>query len=942
MDTDHELESNREYQRILAQLPPDERLRLLGGDFDLQRQLTKKREYRRTIAELSPAKKLVLLQELRQRAQLLRGRRRTPAPAPLPRVKAGKDRAGAKSVTNERESFLTKGKSIRFGGRATAGGVNYEVQIAAALSVKMLSGARCSVWGGISGADVFSITMQAAELVDDIVLGLNEEPEARVFISAKERSEVISLGPKSRAFADTVKSFVGQFLKLSIAVRRKSQLVWAVPSSVGRAVTLDLADTLETLRMDGGNSSLLRFMHGRQPKQAKALKSFLVIARRAWKKQTGKSPTDAELREFLGRVYVEICDFGLGQHLERQAEDEIRSHIVADPKEAQRVWEKLEHFFAKVDQRGVLVTAVSLRELLVADGITLKLPPDYAEDIAKLAELTSRNLERLKEHTRLPFGQQESDAVRIPRVEELSALVTAAESGDLLLTGEPGSGKSGLIHPLVEGLQKNGFATVLLLAEEVFGAQAETSANPLGLAHCLDEVLENWPGGRGGFLITDALDAVRDVETQKRLRQLLHDVQKGKSGWTVIASVREFDLKFGRELREAFPGTGVAGHASADFAGVAHFHVTNLSEPELDQLAGIRPEICPFIDAARKNPRSSGIHRSPFYLRLAAELLRDGVSASRLADWASPALLMRKFWEARIKGDPGEGERELALETICRSMVSSRSMTVSLKGLSLGAPERNAVRELRSRGLLQAPVVRLGTSVGGDEIRFTHHLLHDYAVARSLIPETPGPFCDFAVREPLLTVFYRQSFLFALEELWDGPNGREGFWEAALRLEGDDKMHALARILAPVLAARRLETLSDLQALLTAVGSTTNSGSPSHKALLHLASGLQDAGEDAIRTGAAGWSGFVEALSNLLATKPFVEWPLVQILARLNAVKAGSEPAPRLELNAAGRRLLCYHIAQKVSKERQYPARIAIETVCRTFTAAPARAKVLC
>ena len=942
MDTDHELESNREYQRILAELSPDERLRILGGDFDLHRQLSKKRDYRRTISELPPEKKLALLEELRRRAQMLQGRRRSPPPSPVQKAKPGRGSSGVKSLKSGLRSFRKtrpRGNSHRFGGRATVGGVNYEVRIAAAIAVKILSGARCSVWRGISGADVSSITMQAPELVDDIVLNLKGDPEASAFISAKERSGIISLTPKSRAFADTVKSFVGQFLKLSIAGRRKSRFVWAVPSTVGRALTLDLADTLETLRMDGGDRSLSKFMRARQPKQAKALDSFLILTRRAWKKQTAKSPTDEELREFLGRVHVELYDFELGQHLERQAEDEIRSHIADDPKEAQRIWEKLEHFFAKVDQRGVLVTPGSLRKALVTDGIRLKHPPDYADDIAKLEELTTRNLERLKEHTSLPFDQKAGDAIHLPRVEELSALVTAAKAGNLLLTGEPGCGKSGLIHSSVERLRKDGFPTVLLLAEEIFGPQAQASANPLGISHALDEVLQNWPGGAGGFLVTDALDAVRDAETQKRLRQLLHDVQKGRSGWTVIASVREFDLKFGRELREAFPGTGVAGHASGDFAGVAHFHVTRLSETELDQLAGMRPEIFPFIDAARKNPKSAGIHRSPFYLRLAAELLRDNVPASRLADWASPALLLRKFWEARVKGSPGEGERELALETICRRMVSSQSMTISLKELSLGSPERNSVNELRSRGILQSPVVRLGTSVGGDEIRFTHHLLHDYAVARSLIPETPGPFCDFAVRKPLLAVFYRQSFLFALEELWDGPNGREGYWESALRLEGVANMHSLTRILAPVLAVRRIETLSDLQALLTAVSSSSNSGSPGHKALLHLASGLQDAGEDAIRTGSVGWCGFVEGLSNLLTTKPFVEWPLVQILARLNVVKVGTDLTQRLALNAAGRRLLGHHVAQKVSKERQYPARVAVETVCRTFTAAPAESE---
>jgi hypothetical protein len=115
MDPDRELENNPEYQRILAELSPDDRLRLLGKDFDLQRQLHKKREYRRSLANLSPMQKLRLLEELRARAKLQRGSLRSATP---------------------------KFGSSRFGGRATAGGVNYEVRIAAFIAVKMLAGNR--------------------------------------------------------------------------------------------------------------------------------------------------------------------------------------------------------------------------------------------------------------------------------------------------------------------------------------------------------------------------------------------------------------------------------------------------------------------------------------------------------------------------------------------------------------------------------------------------------------------------------------------------------------------------------------------------------------------------------------------------------------------------------------------------------------------------------
>ena len=86
--------------------------------------------------------------------------------------------------------------------------------------------------------------------------------------------------------------------------------------------------------------------------------------------------------------------------------------------------------------------------------------------------------------------------------------------------------------------------------------------------------------------------------------------------------MREFDLKHGRELREAFVGAGVPSYESKDFTGVAHFYLGRLSEAQLDDLILQRAEIRPFVISARNNGKSADVHRSPFYLRLAADLLQ--------------------------------------------------------------------------------------------------------------------------------------------------------------------------------------------------------------------------------------------------------------------------------------------------------------------------------
>ena len=900
-------------------------------NFDRQRAAESKRAHRRELAALPAAEKLRKLDALRTRAQIQRGSRRSPKLEP---VTLSADKPSDSSTSGQTSVRRKRGRATtsRFGGRATATGVQYEVDIAAFIGVKMLCGSRCSVWSDISGADIAAITLQAPEPTDDIVVNLRGL-EGAVFISAKHRSSSIALTRGSRTFTDTIDAFVRQYLKLSPTARSDSRLMWAIPSSANTVTLRSLATGLETHRRDAGDDSFPDFIKRRSVGEGKAMSLFVSEVQRQWRKIAKKPATETDLRAFLRTIYIECYDFGAGQHLERQAEADLCSHIVADPANAGRVWRMLIGLFADANRRGVRVTSASLRRDLAKAGVVLKAPTDYVAEIQRLRELAAFNLDRLKQHTILCFGSAPTVKVHIPRTEELDALLAGAQASHLLVTGEPGCGKSGLLHSLVERLHADNVPVVLLLAEEVFAPEWRDTTSLPSFHHNLDELLANWPNDRPGFLITDALDAIRDVDVQKKLRRLLRSIQQGESGWTVIASVREFDLKYGRELRDAFPGCGVPDHASNDFPQVAHFNLTGLSEQQLDDLARSRSEIQPFIERARANSSSAGVYRSPFYLRLAADLLRNGVSAARLADWTSPAVLLRSFWSVRIKEDTGGTEREAVLRLICRRMVESRRLTISLKELSLSANETASVNNLRGRGIFHAPALRHGVTVGEDEIRFTHHLLHDYAIAKSLIPETPDAFTEFAVGEPLLPIFYRQSFLFALEEIWDANQSRESYWATALQLEGITNLHGITRILAPLLAARRVERLSDLQPLVDATGSALDEDSPGLRAIRHLASGLQDAEAAVIRTGQQAWTEFSEQLATLLPKNRLLEPPITDILARLNAIGGAVNAHTCSALNAAGRMLIAHHVPKDVATSWRFAAHVGIESVCRTFNA---------
>jgi len=821
----------------------------------------------------------------------------------------------------------------RFGGRATSMGVGYEGHVAARLAVKMLFGEKASVWPGVHGGNLHAITLQMPTAVDDVVVELADLAGLRhVHLSAKDRAGTIPLTAASPAFADTMKAFVCQFIDSG----RKVQLRWVVPTSGGAKVTRHLLQALENFRRDAGDQPLHQFINGRSKEEADALRAVLKLVKPAWKKLKGGNPTEAQLKTFLRAVYIEVLDFGHGKADEEAAEAEVRANLAADPADSGKIWEKIDSLFVDANRRGLRVTAASLRRDLKAAGLRLQAPPDYAADLALLDEITTRSIARLAEHAYLPFGPAHHDQVAIARPVELDALQAAVKQGHTLVTGEPGGGKSGLVHALTAALRTGSTPAVLLLAEEVFNP---TVPNLDRLKHPLDATLVHWPDGAKGVVITDALDAVRDAGTQKRVRELLHSVQQGQSGWIVVASVREFDLRHGRELRESFPGAGAPGYAAADFSGVAHFHVPRFTEAQVDQLVAQRPEIGPFVQSARANPKSADLHRSPFYLRLAATLLKDGVPSARLADWNSPALLLRRFWHDRINEGEGAAARQRVLKSICQAMVDQRTMALSEKELNFGEAEQQEVRELRSRGILQGPRLQFATLVNTDHLSFAHHLLHDYAIARSLVPETGDAFVAYVVQHPLLPIFYRQSFIFALEELWDADDAHSAFWAATLRLEGKPKLHGITRLLGPILAARRVRASADLTALLTAVRSAPAPEGPASKALTHLTSGLQDCDASLIRDGAEAWCEFVAQLAPLLPASPFLESSIVHLLARLRKAGCGTTPSQRLALNSAARTLLAHHATKPVHQGWAYAGMVAIEAVCLTFAAAPAESE---
>jgi hypothetical protein len=819
-----------------------------------------------------------------------------------------------------------KGKTPRLGGgRSTSGGVGYEVQLAVSLAVKMLGGSACSVWDA-GGDHLEAITMQDMQPVDDVVVELKSPVGAIVYLSAKHRGKGISLTLKNNAFGEVVESFVRQFQKMSPEQRLHSRLLWAVPASAGKPLTEHLCQVLEDFRRDDMRD-LADFINRRSSKEEKAAFEKLVdVTQRVWKKEVGVCPPEPNQINFLRLLGVHVFD---PKRDMEAANEKLRGALAVDPPQAPQILKNLEVSFGEKNRRGLRCTAASLRRELYAAGLFLNAPPDYKKDVEFLRRQSGISLNVLKTHNQLAF---KNGAVHISREVELEALLRAVKDGNLLITGEPGSGKSGLVHSLASKLTEEKIPVILLLAEDYADAPWPLQGDDRlpGMKHPLVEVLQQWPEGEG-MLITDALDALRDGAALKRMRNLLQDVAARAPGWRVVASVREFDLMHGRDLRDAFPGAGVPGFASKDFRDTAHFHVPALTDKQLDDsLLGQAPEIRPFVEGSRNSARAEALHRSPFYLRLAAELLRDGALPHDLADWTSPRLLLKKFWQARVPEN-----QENALKLLCLKMVQARQMKISRQALPSQPGLEADIKVLRKAGVLQAPIMNKGMPLGENRFSFSHHLLHDYAITHTLFPETPGELLGFLAKQPMMPVLYRHSTMMAMEILWEGDRTREDYWKMTVGLEAVASLHLIARVTAPALAARRVAAIEDLLPLLDCLDKGDEMGTQIDSVFRHLIAGVQDAEDAFLQGGLAAWSEFADRLSQHLNVRPALESPVVLLCDRLASFIPQLESVSRLNLNQAAGRLMSLHASKEVLDGWRYAARAAIQIVCQTFELRP-------
>ena len=671
------------------------------------------------------------------------------------------------------------------GGHAAAAGIGFQANLGAWFASCHLLAER-QLDTGLSGSRVLTISFETKAHVDDILIRTDL---GKVFVQAKTN---IALSDKPSAkLADVAGQFVRQFLACSSRDGDHSlhpdrdRFLLAVGPSSPQTISADLAQGLNSVQAaDVAPLSM---------KRARAVQIVERQVARGWKTITGRPASKTEMRSIMNLVTVRAYDFS---GTARENAEAFLLTVLRRADLAGATFSTIAECCHDAMANNTGFDLSELRRTLAAKGIPLNAPRGYRSDVIKLQEYSRRTRQHLKDHESIRVSGKSIHVGR--RCTE--ALVQGTADGSLLIVGEPGSGKTGVLCDAASKLESDGADVLVLSVDRLSG----TAFSELGLKNPLRSVLLNWPGNGVAYLFIDALDATRRADDDSTFRNLIDDVLSfGTNRWAVIASVRTFDLRQGREFRRLFRGIPpTKGLADPSLPSVAHILVRPWTPEEFTELVRSVPALAEAVDTGSDRIRELAL--VPFNTRLIADLITDGLGAIDFGDIRSQVQLLRLHWDSRIAKYGIAAER--CLQATVSEMVRSKRLRARKLSVDCSA---SALDDLLRENVL--------VGVDDQSIAFRHHILFDYFASRVFLrSDDPAGTARLLGSESGVGFLLAPSVAFLLQALWDSSNdiAHRDFWTAVATICGEQACDPVARSVAARVASELPRRQGDTLALL--------------------------------------------------------------------------------------------------------------------------------
>lgn len=649
----------------------------------------------------------------------------------------------------------------------------------------------------------------------------------RAYIQAKHRVQ-LDKGATS-PLAKTLKQFVAQYIDNGKSIQDCERFVLATSSGSSAPIRSQLPDILSRVKALPDGDDIMKA--AKNQSEVATLQVVIDHLKAALKSETKTDPLDTDVRAILETMRVTIFDLYDDQYSLREAQSILRTTVLQEPNEAASVWGQMISLAA---QFSIMQTGADLRWLqdhLNSTGIGLRAVQSYRSDVENLVSYSRRTIDNLSEFSTIPGNQGATLTLKRGASDELQR---ALADGSIIVTGDPGAGKSACIFEVANALEDGQF--VALSADALTSGSLGDLRNELALDHDLLQVIQNWPSSKTGpYLFVDALDAARGDQTQKALLDLIRETRKYADGWNVAVSVRRFDLRYNFALQSLFninETTPVDEFRLGEFSNIRHFCVPILTDAELDQLEAISPELHSAATGGTEKLRA--LVRVPFNLRLLADLISANVELTELEPIVTQLQLLNKYWQHRVLTPAPADSREAVLRAACSDMLTTKSMQISRARLPSGAGFSEPIEGLLSDRVLTEH--EAGSSVDRDQISFSHHVLFDYAVSRLLLRGTEADLLETALAHRGLVLLARPSYDMHFRYLWESNADRHAFWSLVLALEAAPELPKIAKIIGPSIAASDVQDQADLQPLFDALDEQSERRVGAELALRHLVS----------------------------------------------------------------------------------------------------------
>lgn len=427
--------------------------------------------------------------------------------------------------------------------------------------------------------------------------------------------------------------------------------------------------------------------------------------------------------------------------------------------------------------------------------------------------------------------------MKIERTELIENMKRFAVTGNGLIVGKPGVGKTYAIRQTIHELMDDGIYCVPILVDEfVFGTNAELQEVFKFEGGFLDaltsEFLES--NASKAVLFIDAFDAARNEKVRHFFLSLVRDAVYGMDeNWSIIVSVRTYDGKKSGDLSSLFgKDEEICGPNYHDNEIESrHFLVPPLNDAELEQVVTHNPKMGGAYNHASLEFKE--ILRIPFNLWLLENILENTIKLPDLSNIHSEIQLLDKYWQIRIRQKQNSDEREFILIKILRSMIADRSLTIRKEEI-YGSITDDSRRECWNQLLSEEVIVE--KSITKQKVSFSHNILFDFAISILLIEDVPGQVVDFILEEPSRPLFLRPSLNYHLTRLW--YQERDIFWETfwILLSQTDIHLKLVSRIMPPSVLVKEANEMLELLPLIEKINRRSDNA---EEAVLRLLQALR-------------------------------------------------------------------------------------------------------